>query len=47
MWRRNLFFLLREFEQALPQPLELPAEAFEVGRTLDLDRLRETALAQL
>ena len=39
--------LVREIEQPLPQPLELPAEALEVVRAGDADQVGEGALAEL
>ena len=39
--------LVRELEQALAQPLELAAEALQVVRARDRDRVRERALTEL
>src|SRR5882724_11468809 len=39
-------FLLFQVEQAQAQPVELPAERFQVGRTIDGDARIETPLAQ-
>src|SRR6267378_8161344 len=39
--------LVRELEQPLAQPLELPTQALEVVRPGDLDLVGESALAEL